>query len=161
MRLIGGLIEKLQRHPKRIVFPEGIATSSPVLGFRPTPRFRGLTTNTPKPRSSILSPRVRASFIEWKRASTACSAFILGTPVLSATRLTISSLITAFSLRSSLNGRIVFEPNLQGAMIERRSKACQPVTGQDGLKWQFRVSALEPLAKLGVLGFRPGGARCL
>src|SRR6476659_7579641 len=75
-----------------------MATSSPVLGLRPTPRFRDLTTKTPKPRSSILAPLVSASFIEWNSASTACSAFIFGTPVLSATRLIISSLITTRSL---------------------------------------------------------------
>src|SRR5215210_1512723 len=78
-----------------MVLPEGMATSSPVRGLRPTPRLRGLTTKTPKPRSSMRSPRARASFIEWKRASTACSAFIFGTPVRSATRFTMSSLITA------------------------------------------------------------------
>jgi len=33
-------------------------------------------------------------------------------------------LITGFSLRSSLKGEF-FEPNLQGAMIERRTKDCQ------------------------------------
>src|SRR5688572_3197865 len=97
---------------KRIVLPEGIATSSPVRGLRPTPRLRGLTTKTPKPRNSIRSPRVKASFIEWKRASTACSAFILGTPVFSATRLTMSSLITAYQPPfEPLLG--VFEPNLR------------------------------------------------
>ena len=37
----------------------------------------------------------------------------------------MSSLITALSLRSRLNGR-VFEPNLQEAMIGMRGKACQP-----------------------------------
>src|SRR6476661_2004386 len=79
-----------------------MATSSPVLGLRPTPLFLGLTTKTPKPRSSILSPLVNASFIEWKRASTACSAFILGTPVLSATRLMMSNLITTQSLSFSV-----------------------------------------------------------
>src|SRR5829696_9833802 len=77
-----------------MVLPDGIATSSPVRGFLPTPRLRGFTTKTPNPRNSIRSPLVNASFIEWKRASTACSAFIFGTPVLSATRLMISNLIT-------------------------------------------------------------------
>src|SRR5262245_2349249 len=58
------------------------------------PRLRGLTTKTPNPRSSMRSPRFMASFIASKRASTATSAFILGTPVFSATLLMMSSLIT-------------------------------------------------------------------
>ncbi len=56
-------------------------------GLRPMPRFLGLTMNTPKPRSSILLPFARASFIALKSESTTCSAFCFGTPVLSATPL--------------------------------------------------------------------------
>jgi hypothetical protein len=60
-------------------------------GIAPDPRLRGLTMKTPNPRSSIRSPRERASFIELKSASTACSAFNFGMPVSSARRLMISS----------------------------------------------------------------------
>src|SRR5437870_2944288 len=92
---------------KRIVLPEGIATSSPVRGLRPTPRLRGLTMKTPKPRSSIRSPRASASFIEWNSPSTACSAFNFGMPVSSARRLMISSLITDLaSIRRSVRWRL-------------------------------------------------------
>ena len=72
--------------------------TSPVRGLRPTPRFLGLTTNTPKPRSSIRSPRCIAAFIASNKASTAVSALVLGTPVFSETRFTISSLITSPSI---------------------------------------------------------------
>src|SRR5215510_2768412 len=78
----------------RMVLPSGMATCVPVRGLRPMPRLRGLTTKTPNPRSSIRSPRFIASFIASKRASTATSAFIFGTPVFSATLLMMSSLIT-------------------------------------------------------------------
>jgi hypothetical protein len=78
----------------RMVFPSGMATCVPVRGLRPMPRLRGLTTKTPKPRSSMRSPRFIASFMASKRASTATSAFIFGTPVFSATLLMMSSLIT-------------------------------------------------------------------
>lgn len=84
---------------KRMVLPIGIATSSPVRGLRPTPRLRGLTVKTPKPRSSMRSPRTRESFIAPKSASTTCSAFCFGTPVSSAKRLIISSFITFIFLR--------------------------------------------------------------
>jgi len=111
----------------RIVLPDGIATSSPVRGFRPTPLFRGFTTKTPNPRSSIRSPRVNASFIEWKRASTACSAFIFGTPVLSATRLMISSLITSWGLFSGPPRAAVLGCGMQVRMIESVGKNCQGI----------------------------------
>src|SRR6185369_4510257 len=107
-----------------MVFPEGIATSSPVRGFLPTPRLRGFTTNTPKPLSSILSPRVRASFIDWKRASTACSAFIFGTPVLSATRLIMSNFITAW-WPFSVWGTDASGLQMQVRMIDTGGKDCQ------------------------------------
>src|SRR5215468_11225662 len=77
-----------------MVLPSGIATCVPVRGLRPIPRLRGLTTKTPNPRSSMRSPRFMASFMASKRASTATSAFIFGTPVFSATLLMMSSLIT-------------------------------------------------------------------
>src|SRR2546425_4635473 len=66
---------------KRTAFPGGIFTSEPVRGFRPIPVFRGFTENTPKPRNSIRSLALRASFMQLKIVSTACSAFVLLTPV--------------------------------------------------------------------------------
>jgi len=78
----------------RIVFPGGIATSSPVRGLRPTPLFRGLTIKTPNPRSSILSPRFSAFLRELNTDSTAISAFTFVIFSCSATRFTMSCLIT-------------------------------------------------------------------
>ena len=82
---------------KRMVLPGGIATSSPVRGFLPTPLFRGLTINTPNPRSSILSPRFRAFLSELKTDSTAISAFTLVIFNCSETRFTMSCFITPAS----------------------------------------------------------------
>src|SRR5881397_3150520 len=79
---------------KRMVFPGGIATSSPVRGFLPTPLLRGLTIKTPKPLSSILSPRLRAFFSELNTDSTAISAFTFVMLSCSATRFTMSCFIT-------------------------------------------------------------------
>ena len=45
------------------------------------PVFRGLTEKTPKPRNSIRSLALRASFMQLKIVSTACSALVLLTPV--------------------------------------------------------------------------------
>ena len=58
----------------------------------------GLTTKTPKPRNSMRSPFCNALFIASNKASTAISAFIFGTPVLSETSFTMSSLITIASI---------------------------------------------------------------
>src|ERR1019366_4603855 len=63
-------------------------------GLRPMPHFLGFTRNTPKPRSSIRSPRVSA----WRSASmivsTACAAFWRPTPAASVAALMMSFLIT-------------------------------------------------------------------
>src|SRR5579872_558095 len=56
---------------KRTALPGGISTCAPVFGLRPMPVLRGRTVNTPKPRSSMRSPRDRACFILSKTASTA------------------------------------------------------------------------------------------
>src|SRR5439155_22252339 len=77
-----------------MVFPGGIATSSPVRGFLPTPLLRGFTIKTPKPLSSILSPRLRAFLSELKTDSTAISAFTFVMFSCSATRFTMSCFIT-------------------------------------------------------------------
>src|SRR6058998_2169925 len=77
-----------------MVFPGGMATSSPVRGFRPTPLFRGLTINTPKPLNSIRSPRFRAFLREVNTDSTAISALTFVMFNCSATRFTMSCLIT-------------------------------------------------------------------
>jgi hypothetical protein len=65
---------------------DGLAGRDPDLvtgpGIAPDPFLRGLTWKTPKPRSSILSPRFIASFIASSTASTATTDF---TFVMSAT----------------------------------------------------------------------------
>ena len=66
---------------KRTALPGGMETSAPVRGLRPIPVLRGFTENTPKPRNSIRSLAFRASFMQLKMVSTACSAFVLLTPV--------------------------------------------------------------------------------
>ena len=82
---------------KRTAFPGGMLTSAPVRGFRPMPVLRGRTVKTPKPRSSMRSPRARAFFMLSKTVSTAISALVLVTPVLPTTSLIRSSLITSGS----------------------------------------------------------------
>src|SRR5579864_7073242 len=78
----------------RTAFPGGIETSAPVRGLRPIPVLRGLTLNTPNPRSSMRSPFARERFMLPKTVSTASSALVLVIPVLFTTSLMISSLIT-------------------------------------------------------------------
>ena len=79
----------------RIVKPGGICTSSVGrFGFRPMPRFLGFTRNTPKPRSSMRSPRDNAWRSTSMIVSTACVAFWRPTPAASATALMMSFLIT-------------------------------------------------------------------
>src|SRR5438874_1082486 len=79
---------------KRTAFPGGILTSAPVRGLRPIPVLRGRTLNTPKPRSSMRSPRDKAFFMLSNTISTACSALVLVMPVFETTWLMMSSLIT-------------------------------------------------------------------
>src|SRR5262249_51452977 len=83
---------------KRTAFPGGIFTSEPVRGFLPMPVLRGFTENTPKPRNSIRSLALSASFMQLKMVSTACSALVLLTPVRSTIWFTRSSLITGASV---------------------------------------------------------------
>src|SRR5690349_18349620 len=78
---------------KRMVRPGGMRTSLPVRGLRPMPRLRGLTWKTPKPRSSIRSPRCMDSRMASNTASTASSAFTLVTCAARDTSLTMSTLI--------------------------------------------------------------------
>ena len=79
----------------RILKPGGICTSSVGrFGLRPMPHFLGFTRNTPKPRSSMRSPRVSAWRSTSMIVSTAYVAFWRPTPAASATALTMSSLIT-------------------------------------------------------------------
>ena len=89
----------------RIVLPGGIATSSPVLGLRPTPLLRGLTIKTPNPLNSIRSLRRKAPLSELNTESTAVSAITLVMSICSATRFTISCLITT-NLPKSLSASI-------------------------------------------------------
>jgi len=78
---------------KRTALPGGMETSAPVRGLRPMPVFRGLTLNTPKPRSSMRSPLVSERFMLSNTVSTAISALVLVIPVLLTTSLMMSSLI--------------------------------------------------------------------
>ena len=80
----------------RMVRPGGIRTSLPVRGFLPIPRLRGFTWKTPKPRSSILSPRRIERRIAWNTASTATSAFTLVIPAVDETLFTMSTLIMTY-----------------------------------------------------------------
>src|SRR3954462_3746441 len=89
---------------KRTALPGGMLTSAPVRGLRPMPVLRGRTLNTPKPRSSMRSPRDRACFMLSKTTSTACSAFVLVMPVFETTWLMMSSLITGRLRDADLNG---------------------------------------------------------
>ncbi len=84
----------------RTVFPGGMGTSAPVLGFLPIPLLRGFTRKTPKPLSSMRSPLFMDCLRALKTASTATSALTLVMPILLATRATISCLITASSYLS-------------------------------------------------------------
>src|SRR6187551_2619848 len=77
----------------RMVRPGGMRTSLPVRGLRPMPRLRGFTWKTPKPRSSIRSPRCIDTRIASNTASTASSAFTLVMSAIFETSLTMSSLI--------------------------------------------------------------------
>jgi competence protein ComEC len=83
---------------KRIVLPGGILTSVPVRGLRPSPFLRGLTWKTPKPRSSIRSPRRIDSFIASRTASTAMTALTRVMSAILETSLMISALIIARNL---------------------------------------------------------------
>ena len=78
----------------RMVLPGGMRTSVPVRGFRPIPFLRGLTWNTPKPRSSIRSPRRIDSFMASRIASTATTARTRVISAVRATLLMMSLLIT-------------------------------------------------------------------
>jgi len=78
----------------RIVLPGGMRTSVPVRGFRPIPFLRGLTWNTPKPRSSMRSPRRIDSFMASRIASTATTARTRVISAVRATLLMMSLLIT-------------------------------------------------------------------
>src|ERR1700688_25949 len=82
---------------KRTALPGGMETSAPVRGLRPIPVLRGLTLNTPNPRSSMRSPLASDRFMLPKTVSTASSALVLVIPVLLTTSLMISSLITGGS----------------------------------------------------------------
>src|ERR1035438_9384830 len=73
-------------------------TSAPVRGLRPIPVLRGLTLNTPKPRSSMRSPCSSAFFMDSKTVSTAISALVFVMPVRFTTSLMMSSLIKTASL---------------------------------------------------------------
>ncbi len=98
---IGGYLKRISLPGlNRTVFPGGIGTSAPVRGLRPMPLFRGLTTNTPNPRSSMRSPLRMAPRMASKKASTAISDLTLVIPRVVATRLTILALITGFSTLS-------------------------------------------------------------
>src|ERR1700733_15240009 len=79
---------------KRTALPGGMETSAPVRGLRPIPVLRGLTLNTPNPRSSMRSPLASDRFMLPKTVSTASSALVLVIPVLLTTSLMMSSLIT-------------------------------------------------------------------
>src|SRR4029077_19415662 len=88
---------------KRMVRPGGIRTSLPVRGLRPIPRFLGLTWNTPKPRSSIRSPRCMEIRIASNTASTATSALTLVMSAMRDTSLTMSTLIMLTGSSGSVN----------------------------------------------------------
>jgi competence protein ComEC len=103
---------------KRMVLPGGILTSVPVRGLRPSPFLRGLTWKTPKPRSSIRSPRRIDSFMASRTASTAMTAF---TRVMSAI-LETSLMISAFIIARDL----LAPPPLP----ERRDYRAAPLSGQ-------------------------------
>src|SRR3954464_9335521 len=87
----------------RMVRPGGIRTSLPVRGLRPMPRLRGLTWNTPKPRSSIRSPRCMEIRIASNTASTATSALTLVMSAMRDTSLTMSTLIMLTGSWGSVN----------------------------------------------------------
>src|SRR6266508_1499447 len=78
---------------KRIVFPGGIFTSTPVFGLRPIPFFLCFTWNTPNPRSSMRWPRASALRRPSMTVSTAWAAFTREISDISATLLTMSALI--------------------------------------------------------------------
>src|SRR5690242_11876562 len=78
---------------KRIVFPGGIFTSTPVFGLRPMPFLRCLTWKTPNPRSSMRWPRASALRRPSMTVSTACAALTREISDISATLLTMSALI--------------------------------------------------------------------
>src|SRR5262249_2951 len=78
---------------KRIVRPGGMRTSLPVRGLRPIPRLRGFTWKTPKPRSSMRSPRCMETRIASNTASTATSALTLVMSAMRETSFTMSTLI--------------------------------------------------------------------
>src|SRR5579871_3434660 len=90
---------------KRTALPGGMLTSAPVRGLRPMPVLRGRTVKTPKPRSSMRSPRASDFFILSNTVSTAISALVLVTPVLVTTSLIRSSLITSGSAGIARPGR--------------------------------------------------------
>src|SRR6478672_13131671 len=105
----GGRRERLVSHTERVVQPPmfwrslpglnlivrpgGMRTSLPVRGFRPMPRLRGFTWNTPNPRSSMRSPRCMEVRIASNTASTATSALTLVMSAIFDTSLTMSTLI--------------------------------------------------------------------
>ena len=60
-----------------------LALSFMDLALTRAPFLHGLSVETAKPDSSTRSPRCNAAFIVSNNASTAISAFFLGTPVLS------------------------------------------------------------------------------
>jgi hypothetical protein len=82
---------------KRTALPGGMETSAPVRGLRPMPVLRGLTLNTPNPRSSMRSPLASDRFMLPNTVYTASSALVFVIPVLLTTSLMMSSLITGGS----------------------------------------------------------------
>ncbi len=66
----------------------GTDTRSPVLGLRPTRGGRCRTRKLPKPRSSTLSPLLRASMILVRNTPTMPSVCVFGSCICAATRAT-------------------------------------------------------------------------
>jgi len=96
---------------KRTTLPGVIGAAAPVRGLRAMPVLRGRTLKIPKPRSSMRSPRAKASFMLSNTAATAISAFVFVMPVLNTTSFTMSSLIKV-------------APSSQPASLKNPSWAC-------------------------------------
>src|SRR5438034_11539335 len=142
-----------------MVFPGGIATSSPVRGFLPTPLLRGLTIKTPKPLSSILSPRLRALLSELNTDSTAISAFTFVMFNCSATRFTMSCFITR-TLHNLVTGYYLWLYTVsshfylrrrgRGVKVQRGKRRARQDVGPWGKSAKARIhsGSLLPLAPL-------------